>query len=141
MYKTNLLRRRDVIRLGGVAIATAVAGCMSENIPNEVTVDMTSDLSFEPKSVRVKKGGTVRWVNKSNVPHTVTAYADKMPENAEYFASGGFDTEQAARQNMKEGFIEADQRYQHTFDISGIYEYFCIPHEGSGMVGKIEVVD
>ncbi|MDY6765654.1 MAG: plastocyanin/azurin family copper-binding protein [Halobacteria archaeon] len=141
MDKTYTLRRREMIRLSGIALATTLVGCTSGSVPSEVTVKMTSDLRFDPKSTRVKKGGTVRWINESNVPHTVTAYADKMPENADYFASGGFNTEKEARQNMKKGFIEPNQSYQHTFGVSGIYEYFCIPHEGSGMVGKIEVVD
>ncbi|WP_241997224.1 plastocyanin/azurin family copper-binding protein [Halorubrum sp. SD626R] len=31
------------------------------------------------------------------------------------------------------------ENYEHTFEEPGTYEYFCIPHEGSGMVGTVRV--
>jgi len=31
--------------------------------------------------------------------------------------------------------------YSHTFETKGVYDYVCAPHEGLGMVGKIEVTD
>ncbi|MFB6299468.1 MAG: plastocyanin/azurin family copper-binding protein [Halobacteriales archaeon] len=100
---------------------------------------MTDDLRFEPESVTVKPGGTVIWENIGSVGHTITAYADGIPDGAPYFASGGFDSEQAARQNVTEGLIGAGETFKHTFEQSGIYEYFCIPHESSGMTGSIQV--
>ncbi|WP_417750484.1 cupredoxin domain-containing protein [Salinibaculum marinum] len=100
---------------------------------------MTDDLSFDPERVTVDAGATVEWVNESDVGHTVTASADAIPASADFFASGGFDTERAARNDMQGGLVAAGERYSHTFERSGTYEYYCIPHEGSGMVGSVRV--
>ncbi|WP_435120048.1 plastocyanin/azurin family copper-binding protein [Halolamina sp. C58] len=100
---------------------------------------MTDDFAFEPKTVTVDTGTTVTWTNPGDVPHTVTAYEDEIPDGAAYFASGGFESERAARNNLKEGLIVPDETYGHTFEQSGTYGYFCIPHESSGMVGTVRV--
>ena len=66
----------------------------------------------------------------------------EIPEGAEFFASGGFETEAAAREAWQDrlgGGIEAGERYTHTFEVAGEYEYLCIPHETGGMVGTVVV--
>lgn len=106
------------------------------------TVDMTDELTFEPKDITVSPGTTVTWENVGTIGHTVTAYEDDIPDDAEYFASGGFDTEQAARDAYNDsggGNIPGDESYEHTFETEGEYQYFCIPHELSGMVGSVKV--
>lgn len=97
------------------------------------------ETSFSPSSTSVTAGTTVRWKNTSDIEHTVTAYDGKIPEDAAYFASGGFDSEQAARNNVTEGLIAPGEVYEHTFEVTGTYEYFCIPHESSGMVGTAQI--
>jgi plastocyanin len=105
------------------------------------TVDMTDELGFEPKQIEVSAGTTVTWKNVGSIGHTVTAYEDKIPEGATYFASGGFDSQQAAVDGYPDkGNIEAEGTYEHTFETKGTYEYYCIPHEMNGMVGKVKVV-
>lgn len=104
------------------------------------TVDMTDTLVFEPESLTIAPGDTVVWENVGSIGHSVTAYEDNIPENAEYFASGGFDAEQPARDNYPaQGNILGGETYSHTFETEGTYEYFCIPHEDVGMIGTIEV--
>ncbi|MFB6361496.1 MAG: plastocyanin/azurin family copper-binding protein, partial [Halobacteriales archaeon] len=58
---------------------------------------------------------------------------------APYWASGGFETERAARENLAEGLIEAGGTYRRTFETAGEQPYFCVPHEGSGMTGAVSV--
>ena len=31
------------------------------------------------------------------------------------------------------------ESFEHTFTAEGVYHYYCIPHEGAGMVGAIVV--
>ena len=132
--------RRTILRLSSAAFATiATAGCLNGQSSTNQTVTMTDDLAFEPKTATIKTGETVTWKNTSDVEHTVTAYGDKTPDGAAYFASGGFESERAARNNVKEGLIAPDEAYEHTFEQPGTYEYFCIPHESSGMVGTFQV--
>ncbi|WP_425499645.1 plastocyanin/azurin family copper-binding protein [Halogeometricum luteum] len=100
---------------------------------------MNEDFAFDPKTVTVSAGTTVRWVNDSEVGHTVTAYGDRIPTEAAYFASGGFESERAARNDVSGGLLATDETYEHTFDITGTYEYVCIPHESSGMTGTVTV--
>ena len=106
---------------------------------NSTSVQMTDSLTFEPQEFHAAVGETVTFENSSGAPHTVTAYDDGIPEGGEYFASGGFDSEEAARDDVAAGLIEPDGTYEVTFDQAGTYEYFCIPHEGSGMTGEIVV--
>jgi plastocyanin len=130
-----------MLKLGGsTLIATAIAGCSSNSNPDGTTrVSMNEDFAFDPKTLTVSAGTTVRWVNDSEVGHTVTAYRDRIPTEAAYFASGGFGSERAARNDVSGGLLATDETYEHTFDITGTYEYVCIPHESSGMTGTVTV--
>ncbi|WP_049981208.1 plastocyanin/azurin family copper-binding protein [Halolamina rubra] len=106
------------------------------------TVDMTDDLIFDPDSITVAVGDTIVWENVGSVGHSVTAYEEDIPDGAEFWASGGFDNEQAARDNYPDqGDVPGGESYEHTFETVGTHEYFCIPHEGVGMVGTVEVVE
>lgn len=100
---------------------------------------MTDDLTFEPQTATVTPGESVKWTNGGGVEHSVTAYEDEIPAGGAYFASGGFESERAARNHVNEGLVGPDETYEHTFEQSGTYRYFCIPHESSGMVGTVRV--
>jgi len=107
-------------------------------------VEMTDGLVFDPDQLTISVDETVVWETVGSVGHSVTAYEDEIPDGADYFASGGFDTEQAARDayapgDTDAGDVPAGESYEHTFETAGTYEYFCIPHEASGMLGTIQV--
>ena len=74
------------------------------------------NFSFNPPTLTVRAGATVTWVNRDDVPHTVTA-DDKA------FASKTLDT---------------DDQYSRTFDAPGTYPYFCAVHPH--MTGRVIVV-
>ena len=106
------------------------------------TVDMTDSLVFDPAELTIEAGDTVVWENVGSVGHSITAYEDNIPDGAEYWASGGFDAEQPARDAYPEqGDVPGGESYEHTFETLGTHEYFCIPHEGVGMVASVEVVE
>jgi plastocyanin len=71
----------------------------------EVTID---NFSFDPPELTVSPGTKVTWINRDDVPHTVTSTA--KPKR---FNSGTLDT---------------DQRFSHVFTDPGTYEYFCAVH-------------
>lgn len=105
---------------------------------------MTSGLVYDPETITVSVGDTVTWTNTGSVGHSVTAYEETIPDGAEYFASGGFDSESAARDaytpgDTDSGDIPGGESWEHTFDAAGTYDYFCIPHETSGMKGTVKV--
>lgn len=96
---------------------------------------------FEPETLEVSQGDTVAWVYTAGEPHSVTAYGDGIPDDAEYWASGGFSSEEEAREGWEngKGAITEGTYYEHTFETKGTHEYVCIPHEMAGMVGEVVV--
>lgn len=102
-------------------------------------VEMTDRLVFRPEAITITAGETVTWENAGSVTHTVTAYGETLPDEAEYFASGGFDSEDLAREAYPDGGIEGGDSYSHTFETPGTYGYFCVPQEDVGMTGTVEV--
>ena len=137
---TESYGRRAILRVCGAMLATiGTAGCLNGQSSTNQTVTMTDGFAFEPETATVETGQTVRWTNTSSVDHTVTAYEDEIPDGAAYFASGGFESERAARNRVNEDLIAPGEEYEHTFEQPGTYGYFCIPHESSGMVGTVRV--
>ncbi|SDY18772.1 cupredoxin domain-containing protein [Halobellus clavatus] len=133
--------RRDVLAgLGTVTIA-GLAGCAGAGAANDYDVGMTA-VAFNPPETTIAVGERVVWRNTSSRGHTVTAYDSGIPEDAAFFASGGYDSTAAARDGfMSEfgGIIDSGETWSHTFEVPGTYEYFCIPHEQAGMVGTVVV--
>jgi plastocyanin len=115
--------------------ALLAAGCSGSGN----RVGMVDGQAFDPESLTVAPGDTVTFVNESEEAHTVTAYEDEIPEGAAYFASGGFDSESAARDGVGDGLVPSGESYEVTLDEPGTYRYFCIPHEGEPMRGTIVV--
>jgi plastocyanin len=118
-----------------LALAFVASACSSDDLQ----VAMVGGQQFEPESLTVTAGETVTFVNEDAEQHTVTAYEDSIPDGAEYFASGGAADEQAAREDLDGALIAQGDSFEVTFEEPGTYEYFCIPHEQSGMRGTIEV--
>lgn len=138
--RPHLSRRELFTTAAALATAGSAAGTAAAQAGTEHVVDMTDDLVFVPEELTVAPGDTVVWENVGEVGHSVTAYEGEIPEAAEYFASGGFSAEQPARQGYpSEGDIAGGETYEHTFEVEGTYDYFCIPHETVGMVGAITV--
>ncbi|QKY19434.1 copper-binding protein [Halolamina sp. CBA1230] len=157
-------RRRYLVALASTGVGLGLAGCgsggASTDSPTESptesggsdggsgeswegtsTVEMTDDLTFAPKRIEVEAGTTVTWENVGTIGHSITAYEENIPDGAEYFASGGFDSQQAAADGYPdEGNVTEGGTYEHTFETTGEYEYYCIPHEMNGMVGYVRVV-
>ncbi len=102
-------------------------------------VRMESGQRFEPEVLTISVNETVTYVNESGDAHTVTAYEDVLPEGASYLASGGFVGEDEARDEVAGGLLSSGESFGARFNVPGSYRYFCIPHEASGMTGRIVV--
>ena len=88
-----------------------------------VTVKMGSDggqLVFEPKVVTIKVGDTVKWVNNKAFPHNVV-----------------FDGH--AELSHKKLAQKPKAELESTFNEAGEFAYYCSPHRGAGMQGKLVV--
>ncbi|MDZ7729993.1 MAG: plastocyanin/azurin family copper-binding protein [Natrialbaceae archaeon] len=122
------------------AAAVSVAGCSVFGEEDEYDIGMTR-MDFTPERLKVPVDTTVVWQNTSGARHTVTAYDALIPEGAVYFATGGYESEAAARAAWErgEGGIDPGETFEHTFTVPGEHRYVCIPHEQGGMDGVIVV--
>ena len=113
-----------------------------EGVPDDAdhVVDMQA-IAFDPAELAVSKGDTVAWKHSAGEAHSVTAYQATIPDSAAYWASGGFDSEEAATSGWEDGrgAVQSGQSFVHTFETTGTHEYYCIPHEAAGMIGKVIV--
>jgi plastocyanin len=74
------------------------------------------DFSFNPKTITVKSGEKITWINRDEEPHTVVSVGKKFQR------SSGLDT---------------DQEFSIIAGAPGTYEYFCSVHPK--MTGTIVV--
>lgn len=94
------------------------------------TVKMGTDsglLQFDPAELSIKAGDTVKWVNNKLSPHNVVFDSSKVPEAT------------ATKMSHKGLLFAPGESFETTFGESGEYPYYCEPHRGAGMVGKISV--
>jgi len=85
-------------------------------------------LVFEPASVTISKGDTVTWTNNAGFPHNIVFDEDAIPAGAN------------AEALSHEDYLNAPgETATSKFDVAGEYSYYCEPHQGAGMQGKVIV--
>ena len=119
----------EIIEKAELAAAKAMSDTgipvMKELPPNTVDIPAgtgvpgceVDDWCYMPSKLTVSVGTTVTWINSDTLPHTVTsgsADADAVGLDV----PNGFDS----------GFMSIDDRFEHTFDVAGFYDYYCQLH-------------
>lgn len=89
-----------------------------------------SKVYFDPIGVLIEPGQRVRWRCVANV-HTTTAY---HPRNADH----SLRIPETA-QPWNSDYLLPGKIFEITLSAEGVYDYFCVPHEMAGMVGRIIV--
>lgn len=122
--------------VAGAAGGAAPAGPVVEV---KMTGNGSTKASFEPNSVTVPAGGTVRFINVVGGPHNITFWSDSLP-------SGGAA---ALNANMKNTVDNLSGPFltqpNETYDVSfanapkGTYKGYCTPHLTLGMKITIKV--
>jgi plastocyanin len=119
-----------------VALALIISTCAVLAAPAyaaDHTIKMGSDgglLVFEPATITIAKGDTVTWENNKMAPHNVVFDGNTVP--------GGKAT--ADKLTHSQLTFSPGESYGSKFDVEpGEYTYYCAPHRGAGMVGKIIV--
>ncbi|MBD1913297.1 MULTISPECIES: plastocyanin [unclassified Leptolyngbya] len=108
-----------------VLVVASFVAVVSPAAAETITIKMGSDsglLAFDPANVTVKAGDTVKFVNNKLPPHNVV------------FSSGAVTSHKAL-------MLAPGESFDVSFDgvDPGTYDYYCEPHRGAGMVGKITV--
>ena len=100
--------------------------------PGEIPVEFF----FDPVGLWVKPGALVHFKDILAL-HTVTAFHEK-------FSEPGFEIPNRIPEGVP-GFtsppLVPDESWVYKFETPGVYDYFCLPHLGLGMVGRIVVFD
>jgi len=101
------------------AAPTTTAGERGEAAGEDDSEAMEADhvvrihgMRYHPRHLSVEVGDTVEWVNEDAVAHTVTS-------------SRGMEI---LREPLDSSFLLQDQRFHHTFEVAGRFEYLCLPH-------------
>jgi len=130
--------RRALLLAAAAAFAAGWAGCASSDPGGpgngggngaDATVSATDGLVFQPASVTIQVGQTIRWQRTGVLTHTVTFDPSRAidPDKVELPAG------------VQPFFGNLTQTYSHTFNTAGQYRYVCEPHELNGMQGSVTV--
>lgn len=116
-------RRRNPVPAVVACLALAATACGGDG--NEQSAPTDADVAvatfrFQPTPVTVERGATVRWTNRDDIEHTVTAGTPETPGTT-------FDGTLAG----------PGSHYTHVFDAAGTFAYFCRRH--TSMTGAVVV--
>lgn len=92
-------------------------------------VDVAPDgFQFEPSSLEIEPGETVRWIWRDD-GHNVRVRSKPDGSSWSGTAGSGSDT------------YPAGHEHTFTFETPGTYRYFCAPHQTLGLEGSITVLE
>ena len=160
MSQTNV-SRREIVRIGGVAVATGLAGCVGDSGSEQTAAAGGSTRETDPRSFdgwlsNVENyDGVVDETGRDAV--TVSVGVENGP------GAYGFDpaavrvstetritfewTGRGSSHNVvaRDGGFESEltdaagHTFEHAFESSGTVPYYCTPHESLGMKGVVVV--
>jgi plastocyanin len=115
-------------------------------VPNQRTfyVDMLLEGSkyvYRPSHLTIDSGDAVSFRNGFGGPHNVSFWVDSIPEGAAEVLKVNMPDQMAPLEGPL--LTEADAAYTVSFANAppGTYKFYCLPHLGLGMTGKIIVLE
>lgn len=130
------LRRLSLVVLTICLVVSSFAVFVESAAAETYTIKLGNDkgmLAFEPKKLTIHPGDTVKLVNNKVPPHNVVFDPVKNPAKSK---------ELAQALSHKKLLMTPGQNTTTTFPAdapAGDYTFYCEPHRGAGMVGKITV--
>ena len=85
-------------------------------------------LVFEPNDFSVKAGETITFKNNTGYPHNVVFDEDAVPSGVD-----------VSKISQEEYLNAPGETFSVTLTVPGTYGFYCEPHAGAGMVGKVTV--
>nr|P00295.1 RecName: Full=Plastocyanin [Mercurialis perennis] len=88
------------------------------------------ELAFVPNNFSVPSGEKITFKNNAGFPHNVVFDEDEIPSGVD-----------ASKISMDEADLlnAPGETYAVTLTEKGSYSFYCSPHQGAGMVGKVTV--
>jgi plastocyanin len=99
----------------------------------KMTGDGTTKAAFEPATLTIKPGTTVRFLNVSGGPHNIAFYGDSIPKGAAEALKKGMPNPMG---DLVGPFItQPNEKYEVSFAgaPAGTYRGYCMPHVALGM--------
>jgi plastocyanin len=87
---------------------------------------------FRPEHLKIKAGQTIKWTNKGETVHTVTADPSQAPDPSWVSVPPGSE-------ELDSGYMNPGDSFSYVFKVPGTYKYFCLTHEQEGMRAQVEV--
>jgi len=124
-----MMRQSNQAKIAAVGVgAAALLGAQPALAADVKLGGDNGELAFVPSSVTIKAGDTVTWTNNAGYPHNIVFDEDEIPDGANAGALS------------HEDYLNAKgQQVSSKFDTPGSYSYYCEPHQGAGMQGKVIV--
>ena len=119
--------------------ATGGAAPAGPVVEVKMTGNGSTKAGFEPSTVTVPVGGTVRFINVAGGPHNITFWSDSLPAGAAAALNANMKN---TVDNLSGPFLTQPNE---TYDVSfanapkGTYKGFCTPHLTLGMKITIKV--
>ncbi|CAN1315257.1 Plastocyanin, chloroplastic [Linum perenne] len=87
-------------------------------------------LAFVPSKFSISSGETITFKNNAGFPHNIVFDEDEVPSGVD-----------VAKISMsEEDLLNAPgETYKVSLTEKGEYSFYCSPHQGAGMVGKVTV--
>lgn len=129
--------RRAALVMGGGAFLASLAGARPGQGSDVVDIAMAGGRNgahvwFNPVGIHVAPGQVVRWTNRdAGNSHTATAYHPALSDHPLRIPEGA--------EPWNSGYLLPEETFSVTLVVPGVYDYYCVPHEQAGMVGRIVV--
>ncbi len=123
----------------GAASATPAAEPTGAVVEVKMTGDGTTKASFEPATLTIKPGTTVRFINVSGGPHNIAFFADSIPKGGAEALKKGMSN---AMSDLTGPFLtQPNEKYDISFvgAPAGTYKGYCMPHVAFNMKVAIKV--
>lgn len=128
----KLLVKASLKQAAVAAVAVSASALLASNaLAFEVLLgDNDGGLAFEPATFSVPAGEKIVFKNNRGFPHNVVFDEDDVPSGVD-----------VAKISMGEDdYLNAGgETYAVTLTEKGTYSFYCAPHQGAGMVGKVTV--
>ena len=124
-YRQSLFMRSVIRTLAAACCAVLMLIGLNVGSAQAATVEVklgtdAGMLAFEPSTVTIKAGDTVKFVNNKLAPHNAVFEGHDEYSHSDLAFNPG-------------------ESWEETFSDAGTYDFYCEPHRGAGMVGQVVV--
>jgi len=125
LYRQSLFMRSVIRTLAAACCAVLMLIGLNVGSAQAATVEVklgtdAGMLAFEPSTVTIKAGDTVKFVNNKLAPHNAVFEGHDEYSHSDLAFNPG-------------------ESWEETFSDAGTYDFYCEPHRGAGMVGQVVV--